>query len=239
MNDKRILVVDDSRIVVSNLSVILEDAGYSVMTAFSGEEALALCRREGLPHVAIVDLNMPPRMSGYAFCLQVHQFSDLPIIILVNDRDDIHDITGYQFYVEDHIVKPVEKKNVLAITDRAFSNRGQYTYPLGQKIWVNQSLQIELVNRLATIDGRVVSLTPIEVKLLYVLMKFAGETVTTNYLLRRIWPRDHASEERLHAHVYRLRKKIEPNPKEPKYIISRWSEGYVFPAPQVVANGEG
>lgn len=232
MSPKRVLVVDDSYRVVETARRALSAEGYEVMIAQSGEEALRVLRQQGLPHVALVDLKMPPRMSGYVFCKEVHQFTDLPVIMLANNRDEVNELTGWHFYIQEYVVKPLDEEKLVEEVSRVIRRTGAFMYPLAPVMDIDDRLQIDLVRRMAIVDGKSVILTPLEAKFLYILMKNAGTTMDTSYLLRRIWPRDKASDDRLHAHVYRLRKKIEVNPKEPTYIVSEWARGYSFPAPQ-------
>lgn len=228
MNNKRIMVVDDSRVITEGVKHVLIDAGYDVTIAHSGEEALNAIRKYGLPHLAIVDLQMPPRMNGFTFCQKVLQFSDLPIIILTSSSDEALVVQGLQQYAEDYIVKPFRAAELVARIDRILRRIGDFAYTFAPIIEIDERLQISFAERQVIIDGERVDLTPIEAKLLYVLMKSAGRVVPTEYLLRRVWPLDDAHDERLHAHIYRLRKKIERDPKEPRYVVSEWSQGYRF-----------
>ena len=227
-NNKRIMVVDDSRVITEGIKHVLVGAGYDVIVAHSGEEALDMIRKYGLPHLAIVDLQMPPRMNGFAFCQKVLQFSDLPIIILTASSDEALVVQGLQEYAEDYIVKPFRSAELVARIERVLRRIGDFAYTFSPVINVDERLQISFAERQAIIEGERIDLTPIEAKLLYVLMKSAGRVVPTEYLLRRVWPLDDAHDERLHAHIYRLRKKIERDPKEPRYVVSEWAQGYRF-----------
>ncbi len=99
---------------------------------------------------------------------------------------------------------------------------------------VDDRLKVDFANRVAIVEGESVNLTPIETKLLYVLMRNAGKVVTTEFLIRRIWPMDEAYEDRLHVHVHRLRRKVEQVPSKPSYVVSERGVGYRFPARQPV-----
>lgn len=118
---------------------------------------------------------------------------------------------------------------MLARVERVLRRMGDFGYTDDPDIMIDERLTVSLPTRQAILDGESVKLTPTEAKLIYILLKFAGRTVQTEYLLRRIWPLEEAFEDRLHAVVYRLRKKLEENPKEPKYIVSDWSKGYILP----------
>ena len=135
---------------------------------------------------------------------------------------------------DDFIVKPtdgpIRADELVSRIRRVLRNQPDYNYILESITKVNDYLQVDLGNTRIIVAGEERPLTPTEVKLLAVLMRHAGCTLTNEYLFRQIWPMDAAYEERLHTHVYRLRKKIEKNPKEPEYIISEWGTGYIFAA---------
>ncbi|MGB1252012.1 MAG: response regulator transcription factor [Candidatus Promineifilaceae bacterium] len=226
---RTILAVDDSRLIVHSVSIALEGADYEVWTAQSGEDALDIIRKRGMPHLMLVDLRMPG-MDGLTLCKKIHQFSDIPIIILtaIDEEDTI--VTSLNSYAEDYITKPFRSAELVARVGRVLRRMGDFTYTMSPIVDVDARLQIDLPNRKIALNGERLSLTPIEAKFLYILMKNAGQTVKTDFLLRRIWPTEEAYEDRLHAHVYRLRKKIEANPKEPYYVVSDWGTGYSFPS---------
>jgi DNA-binding response OmpR family regulator len=226
-----ILVVDDSPFILNAVKPTLELDGFQVMTAASGPEALQQISRHGLPHLAIVDLNMPG-MDGFELCQAILDFCDLPIIMLTAIDDERTIIQGLERYVEDYIVKPFRSGELVARVKRVLRRLGDFAYTLAPVIRVDEALQVDISNRKAFLgpDKEVVQLTPTETKLLYILMRNAGRTVTNEFLLRRVWPQDDAFEDRLHTHVYRLRRKIEADPKNPRYIISEWGSGYSFMA---------
>jgi DNA-binding response OmpR family regulator len=226
---QRILTVDDSRVIQLTVRRILEDAGYDVSVASSGEEALQHIRKHGFPHLALVDLNMPNGMDGFELCRKVHAFSDLPVIMLTAVDEESTVVEGLEQYAEDYIVKPFRSSELVARVRRVLARVGDFAYVLDPEVKVDDRLLVNLPLRQVTVAGDVKSLTPTEARLLYILMKNAGRTVRTEFLLKRVWPLEEAYEDRLHAHIYRLRKKIEHNPKEPQYIVSEWGTGYTFP----------
>ena len=232
----KILVVDDSQVILLTVKDVLTEAGYEVWTAVSGEEALTMIQRKGLPYLAIVDINMPLGMNGFEFCQEVHKYSLLPIIMLSSTEEEETVVKGLDLYADDYIVKPangpLRAQELVSRVRRLLRRIGDFAYVQGRLTRVDQRLQIDFPNRQATVNGRSISLTPTEARLLYILIHYAGRTLTNDYLLRRLWPIEEAYEERLHTHVYRLRKKIETNPKKPHYIMSEWGKGYLFLAPQ-------
>lgn len=224
---QRILVVDDNTYTLHIVNHTLEQAGYEVSTAISGPEALKLINRHGLPHLAIVDLHMP-EMSGFEFCRTLHEFSDVPVIMLTAVTTEETIIEGLEEYAEDYIVKPFNPPELIARVRRVLARMDDYTYTLDSTTRIDDRLLINFPLREATVDGESVSLTPTETKLLYILVRNAGRIVTTDFLLNRIWPMQEAQEDRLHVHVHRLRRKIEKDHNHPAYIIAERGIGYTF-----------
>jgi DNA-binding response OmpR family regulator len=227
--EKIILAIDDNLYTLRIVQHTLEQAGFKVMTAVSGEDALEVMAREGLPHLAIVDIHMPPGMSGFEFCRTVHQFSDLPAIMLtaVNEENTI--IEGLDEHAEDYIIKPFSPAELVARVKCVLRRMGDFAYTLDPLTRVDELLTINFPERKAIVNEKQVSLTPTETKLLYILMRNAGQTVTTDFIIRRIWPLEPAYEDRLHVHMHRLRRKIEDKSR-PRYITSERGAGYVFRA---------
>ncbi len=226
---KKILAVDDNTFTLRIVQHTLEQAGYQVTTAVSGKDALNIINRHGIPHLAVVDLHMPV-MSGFEFCRQVREFSDMPIVLLtaVNSEETI--IEGLEQYAEDYIIKPFNPSELVARINRVLRRMGDYAYTLDSTTRVDDRLVINFPNREAIVDNIPTSLTPTETKLLYILVRNAGRIVTTEFLLNRIWPLQDAQEDRLHVHIHRLRRKIEVNPNEPSYIVAERGTGYRFNA---------
>ncbi len=224
---QKILVVDDNTYTLRIVKHALEMAGYDVITAVSGEDGLRMIHRYGMPHLALVDLHMP-MMSGFEFCRKVREFSDMPIIMLtaVNTEETI--IEGLEKYAEDYIVKPFNTDELAARVGRVLRRMSDYNYTLESTTRIDERLQVNFPHREAIVDGKSVSLTPTENKLLYILVRNAGRIVTTDFLLNHIWPMQEAQEDRLHVHIHRLRRKIEADHNDPTYIIAERGTGYRF-----------
>jgi len=225
-----ILVVDDSPYIVQAVEHTLRPAGFEVRTALSGEDALTNIKRYGLPHLALVDLNMPG-IDGFQLCEAIHEFSDLPVIMLTAIDDEATVVHGLDNFAEDYIVKPFRAAELVARVKRVLRRMGDFAYRLDPIVHIDDDLQVDFPNRQAVVRQETIPLTPTETKLLYILIRNAGRTVTNNFLLRRVWPEDDAFEDRLHTHIYRLRRKIEKSTKEPYYILSDWGTGYIFIKP--------
>lgn len=229
---QRILVVDDSQLVLRVVKAALEESAYHVMTAVSGEEALELINRHGLPHLALVDINMPPGMDGFEFCENVHTYCDLPIIMLTAVDEEATIVQALDHYAEDYLTKPFHMGELVARVRRVLRRVGSFAYAMEPVTRVNAHLQINFPHKQAIVGGSVVPLTPTEAKLLYILMRNAGRIVTTGFILQRLWPMEVAQEERLRVYVHRLRRKIESGTNGQRYIVSERGIGYSFLAEQ-------
>lgn len=230
-----ILAVDDNAYTLRIVEHTLREASYRTATAVSGEEALEIIANKSMPDLAIVDLHMPGGMSGFEFCHSVHQFSDLPVIMLTAVGDESTVLEGLERHAEDYIVKPFSSGELTARVSRILQRMGRLDFPSSPLITVDDSLQIDFPSRKAIVNGQPVSLTPTEAKLLYVLMRQSGEVVITDFILRRLWPGEAAYEDRLHVHLHRLRRKLENDQAESRheYIVSERGKGYMFLSPPV------
>jgi DNA-binding response OmpR family regulator len=131
-------------------------------------------------------------------------------------------------FAEDYITKPFNPGEMVARVRRVLRRIGNYAYTLTPETVVDEHLTVNFPIQRAYVDGVEITLTPTETKLLYILMRNAGQTVTTDFLLRRLWPMESAYEDRLRVYVHRLRRKIERKPDQPKYILSQRGIGYSF-----------
>lgn len=226
----RILVVDDSHSILEIVRSTLESHGFQTMTADSGEAALAMMESEGLPHLALVDINMPLGMDGLELCEKILQFSDLPIIMLTAIEETNTIVEAIDRYAEDYMTKPVKSGELLARVRRVLRTIGNFGYPLTQYVQVDDNLSVNFATLTAVVEGKQVGLTPTESKLLYILMRQKGKIVSTDFMLRRLWPAedDYADEDRLRVYVHRLRGKIERKKGGPRYVVSKRRKGYAF-----------
>lgn len=224
----RVLVVDDDPDILRLVRDKLDRAGFEVLTASSGQQALAVIDRAGLPHLAIVDINMPG-MDGFEFCRIVQSYSDLPVILLTAVDEEETIIQGIEHYAEDYVTKPFSPRELVARVRRVLRRIGGFAYTLNPQVQVDEQLSIDFAGQQALVDGHPTLLTPTETKILYILMRNAGRTVTTDFLLRRLWPREEVFEDTLRVHISRLRKKIEPKPGQTRYVITERGTGYSFP----------
>lgn len=227
-NPISVLIVDDSVEALEILRRTLEKAGYCVWTAISGEEALSHIADRGLPQLALVDLHMPPGMDGFELCERLNQFSDLPVIMLtaVDEADTV--VRAIQQFAEDYVVKPFSPSELVARIKRVLERVGMFPFDASVPLQVDPRLSIDFAARRLIMDGETSSLTPTEARLLYILMRNSGETVETEFLLRRMWPREITYEDRLHVYVHRLRNKLKEVDGKHQYVMSERGVGYRF-----------
>lgn len=227
----RVLLIDDDPATLLVAERALNQAGFDVLAGQSGEAGLEILRRSGLPHLAVVDLLMPG-MGGLAFCQEIKQFSDVPLIILtaVSAKETVVD--AIERFAEDYILKPFDPRELVARARRVLRRIGELAYSMAPLTVVDEHLKIDFVNQRVVIDGREVELGPMEAKLLYLLMKGAGRPQANAHLLGRLWPNQEVYEETLRVHIHRLRRKVEPRPEAPRYIVTERGIGYSFPLPR-------
>ena len=224
---QRILVVDDDPAILRLVGVKLDNAGFTVLTASCGQHALDVIAKRGLPHLAIVDIHMPG-MDGFGFCRAVQAFADLPIILLTAVDEEETIIRGIEHYAEDYVTKPFSPRELVARVQRVLRRIDDFGYTVEPVAQVDDRLAVDFANQKARVDGQWISLTPTETKILYILMRNAGRTVTGDFLLRRLWPLEEVYADALRVHVHRLRQKIEPVPSKPHYVVTDRGLGYRF-----------
>lgn len=224
---QRILVVDDDPDITQVVGFTLEDGGFQVATAHSASEAFNYIARHGLPHLAIVDIRMPG-MDGIELSRKIQKYSDLPVILLtaVNEEDAV--VKAIEEVAEDYVIKPFSPKVLAARVKRVMRRVGDFAFRLEALTVIDDRLAIDFAEKKALIDEQPVSLTPTETKLLHILIRSARRTVTTDYLLGRLWPLEEVFEDTLRVHVHRLRQKIEPEKSSPRYLITQRGVGYSF-----------
>jgi DNA-binding response OmpR family regulator len=225
---RRILAVEDDPDILRVIRTELERAGYEVWPALSAEAGLALLEKRGLPHLVLVDILLPG-MDGLTLARRLQEWSDLPMVMLtsVDEADTV--VQAIERFAEDYIRKPFNPRELVARIDRVCRRIGDFGYTAQPVIRVDDWLSVDFAHQRATAGDKPVLFTPIESKLLHVLMTNKGKVVSTDFLLRRLWPSDEVFEDTLRVHVHRLRAKIEPVPGRPRYVITERGVGYRFP----------
>lgn len=224
---RRVLIVEDNTELRTLIEMKFNNLGYEVMTASNGKLGLDVIRQRGLPDIAIVDIHMP-EMNGIDFCETVQQFSDLPVIMLtaIDDSDTV--VHAIENYAEDYIVKPFNLKELVVRVERILRRLGNMTFNAAAVFPIDERLSANFSQQLAIVEGNHVPLTPTETKLLYILLANAGRTVSNDFLLNRVWPREEVFEDTLRVHIHRLRHKISSAEKKVDYIATVRGVGYQF-----------
>ena len=220
---KKILVVDDEKKIVDIVKAYLEREGYQVITAYDGRSALELARRQP-PDLIVLDL-MLPEISGWDVCRTLRKDSDIPIIMLTA-RDDTSDkIVGLELGADDYVTKPFDPKELVSRV-RAILRRSEGR-ALPNAVINISDLSIDIDKRLVRRGSELLELTPIEFELLRILAEGRGRVYSRMQLLDKIQGDAYEGYERtIDSHIKNLRKKIEPDPEHPKYVVTVYGVGY-------------
>ena len=225
---KRVLVVDDEKLIVKGIRFSLEQDGMEVDCAYDGEEALQMATAN---HYDMILLDvMLPKMDGFEVCQHIREFSDMPIVMLTAKGDDMDKILGLEYGADDYITKPF---NILEVKARikAIMRRSTRKAPVEdkKKILEKNGLKIDCDSRRVFTDGKEVRLTAKEYDLLELLAFHPNKVYSRENLLNIVWGYDYPGDVRtVDVHIRRLREKIEKNPGEPAYIHTKWGVGYFF-----------
>jgi len=224
----KVLVIDDEPQIRRVMRVILSGENYEVMEARSGEAAL-LRFREFLPDLVLLDLNMPG-MTGLETCRAIRENSDVPIIVLTVRHEEEEKVEALDAGADDYVTKPFGKQELLARIRAAL--RRSPTSSVGPKTFVAGDLEIDFEARKIRSGKKNVRLTPKEFDLLRYLVSHAGKPVPHRELLQAVWGPDYGDQtDYLRVFITHLRKKIEPNPAKPQYILTDPWLGYRFEMP--------
>ena len=222
----KILVVDDEKVLVKGIKFNLESEGYQVETGCDGEEAVELARSGGFDLI-ILDLMMP-KIDGLQACMRIREFSNVPIIMLTARSEDADKIIGFECGADDYITKPFNilelKARIRAMLRRAGGGQARQdnTITIG-------SLTLDTDQRIALRHGEPVELTAKEYDLIELLMKNPRRVYSRENLMNVVWGYSYAGDYRtVDVHIRRLREKLEDNPAEPAYIMTKWGVGYYF-----------
>lgn len=226
---RKILIVDDEKLIVKGIKFSLDQDGYDVMACYDGEEALALTK-ENSYDLIILDV-MLPKKNGLEVCQAIREFSQVPIIMLTAKDQDMDKILGLEYGADDYLTKPFNilelKARVKAIFRRSVVK--VKTEPIINQKQSVRGLEIDTSSRRTTVDGKEINLTAREFDLLELFMNNKEKVYSREALLNTIWGSDHPGDVRtVDVHVRRLREKIEVKPSEPQYIHTKWGVGYYF-----------
>lgn len=224
---KKILVVDDEKLIVKGIRFSLEQDGMEVDCAYDGQEALDFVS-ENQYDVILLDV-MLPVLTGFEVCQQIREFSDVPIIMLTAKGDDMDKILGLEYGADDYITKPFNilevKARIKAIMRRSTSKPVEED----KQILTYDILRVDLDSRRGYLGEQEVSLTAKEFDLLELLMTHPNKVYSREELLNTVWGYDYPGDVRtVDVHIRRLREKIETTPSTPQFIHTKWGVGYYF-----------
>lgn len=226
--EKKVLVVDDEKLIVKGIRFSLEQDGMEVDCVYDGEEALEAAKNKKYD-VILLDV-MLPKLTGFEVCVQIREFSNVPIIMLTAKGDDIDKILGLEYGADDYITKPFNilevKARIKAIMRRSGQKSGKEE---AVKVVEFGDLKVDCESRRVYTQEKEVNLTAKEFDLLELLMFNPNKVYSRESLLNTVWGYDYPGDARtVDVHIRRLREKIEHNPSEPKYIHTKWGVGYFF-----------
>ncbi len=228
---KKVLVVDDEKLIVKGIRFSLEQDDMEVDCAYDGEEAVAKAK-ENTYDIILLDL-MLPKLDGLQVCQMIREFSDVPIVMLTAKGEDMDKIMGLEYGADDYITKPfniLEVKARLKAIIRRTSQKPVAEQPGGKVVQAGE-LMLEVDGRRVTIAGKEINLTAKEFDLLELLVFHPNKVYSREELLNLVWgyqTPDPGDVRTVDVHIRRLREKIEENPSEPKYVHTKWGVGYYF-----------
>ncbi len=225
---KRVLVVDDEKLIVKGIRFSLEQDGMEVDCAYDGEEALELAKDKNYD-IILLDV-MLPKLTGFEVCQQIREFSDVPVVMLTAKGDDMDKILGLEYGADDYITKPFNilevKARIKAIMRRTNSKDSAKE---SAKVIESKDMKLDCEGRRVYINEREINLTAKEFEVLELLMLNPNKVYSRENLLKIVWGSDYPGDVRtVDVHIRRLREKIESSPSEPKYVHTKWGVGYYF-----------
>lgn len=227
---KKVLVVDDEKLIVKGIRFSLEQDNMEVECAYDGEEALEMAKNNEYD-IILLDL-MLPKLNGLEVCQQIREFSQVPIIMLTAKGEDMDKILGLEYGADDYITKPF---NILEVKARIKAIIRRTSKPAAKeekaKVVEVNGLRLDCESRRVYIQGKEINLTAKEFDLLELLVFNPNKVYGRENLLKIIWGYEYLGDVRtVDVHIRRLREKIEANPSDPKYVHTKWGVGYYFQA---------
>ena len=222
----KILVVDDEKTLVKGIKFNLENEGYQVECAYDGAAAVDLARNEKFD-LLILDVMMP-EVDGLEACMRIREFSNVPIIMLTAKSEDADKLMGFECGADDYLTKPF---NILELKARvrALLRRAAGVQRVQGAVLTVGDISLNTEERVAVRNGEVVDLTAKEYDLIELLMRNPRRVYSRENLMNVVWGYSYTGEYRtVDVHIRRLREKLEKNPAEPEYIMTKWGVGYYF-----------
>lgn len=229
MEMNHVLIVEDDKEIREGVEIYLKSQGYQVFQAADGVEGLEMIEREEI-HLAIVDVMMP-RMDGIQMTIKLREKYDFPVIFLSAKSEEVDKIMGLNMGADDYVTKPFTPMELLARVNSQLRRYRKFAEKLNQReapsnVYTIGGLEINEDTVEVTVDGEPVKMTPMEYKILLLLMKNPGRVFSAEEIYERVWNERAVNTDTIMVHVRNIREKIEINPKEPKYLKVVWGVGY-------------
>ena len=225
---KKVLVVDDEKLIVKGIRFSLEQEGMEVDCAYDGEEAYNMAKAKEYDMI-LLDV-MLPKMDGFEVCQAIREFSDMPIVMLTAKGDDMDKILGLEYGADDYITKPFNILEVKARIKAIMRRTGKKEEKIDDSnIIIKHDMKIDRESRRVFIEEKEINLTAKEFDLLEILATNPDKVYSREQLLNLVWKYEYAGDARtVDVHIRRLREKIEKLPSNPKYVFTKWGVGYYF-----------
>ena len=229
MEMNHVLIVEDDKEIREGVEIYLKSQGYVVFQAADGVEGLEVIEKEEI-HLAIVDVMMP-RMDGIQMTVKLREKYDFPVIFLSAKSEEVDKIMGLNMGADDYVTEPFTPLELLARVNSQLRRYRRFMEKLGDKektqnIHVIGGLELDEDRVEVRVDGELVKVTPMEYKILLLLMKNPGRVFSADEIYERVWNERAVNTDTIMVHVRNIREKIEINPKEPKYLKVVWGVGY-------------
>ena len=229
MEMNHVLIVEDDKEIREGVEIYLKSQGYQVFQAADGVEGLEMIEREEI-HLAIVDVMMP-RMDGIQMTIKLREKYDFPVIFLSAKSEEVDKSMGLNMGADDYVTKPFTPMELLARVNSQLRRYRKFAEKLNQReapsnVYTIGGLEINEDTVEVTVDGEPVKMTPMEYKILLLLMKNPGRVFSAEEIYERVWNERAVNTDTIMVHVRNIREKIEINPKEPKYLKVVWGVGY-------------
>lgn len=228
MEANHILIVEDDKDIREGVEIYLKSQGYEVFQAGDGIEGLQVLEREEI-HLAIVDVMMP-RMDGIKMTVKLREKYDFPVIMLSAKSEEVDKIAGLNIGADDYVTKPFTPMELMARVNSQLRRYKKFMEKLEKRdkenVYSIGGLEINEDTVEVSVDGKPVKLTPIEFKILLLLMKNPGRVFSADEIYERVWNERAINTDTIMVHVRNIREKIEVNPKDPKYLKVVWGVGY-------------
>jgi len=228
MDSYHVLVVEDDKEILEGVGIYLKNQGYTVFKASNGAEGLNIMEKEEI-HLAIVDIMMPG-MDGITMTMKLREKYEFPVIMLTAKSEEIDKVTGLNIGADDYVTKPFTPMELLARVNSHLRRYSKYLNVLEEKIednvYVIGGLELNENTVQVTVDGNPVKVTPLEFKILALLIKNPGRVFSAEEIYEKVWNERAVATDTIMVHIRNIREKIEINTKNPKYLKVVWGVGY-------------